>query len=71
MSYSALIRYAVLDKPPKSIDELTNTVVSPQPSHTFEFTEEEQGKTIYFAICWQNENGECGPYSEIKSAIIP
>jgi hypothetical protein len=25
--------------------------------HILEFTEEERGKTVYVAICWQNEKG--------------
>jgi hypothetical protein len=39
--------------------------------HVLEFTEEERGKTVYVAICWQNEKGQKGPWSEIENAIVP
>ncbi|MDR0729189.1 MAG: hypothetical protein LBF19_03575 [Prevotellaceae bacterium] len=32
---------------------------------------EERGKTVYVAICRQNEKGENGRCSEIESAIVP
>ncbi|MDR1493008.1 MAG: hypothetical protein LBT05_09845 [Planctomycetaceae bacterium] len=63
--------FAVLDEPPKSVHELTRSVLATRTPHVFEFTDEERGKTVYFAICWQNEKGERGPFSEIASAIIP
>jgi hypothetical protein len=36
-----------------------------------EFTGEERCKTVYIAICWQNEKGERGHCSEIETAIVP
>lgn len=29
------------------------------------------GMLFTFKICWQNEKGEMGPFSEIESAIVP
>jgi hypothetical protein len=46
-------------------------VLATRTPHILEFTEEERGKTVYVAICWQNEKGEKGPWSEIESAIVP
>ena len=36
-----------------------------------EFPEEERGKTVYTALCWQNERGITGRWSDIKSTVIP
>ena len=67
----AVIAYAVLDAPPADPDALTRTLLATRTPHILEFTEEERGKTVYVAICWQNEKGERGPWSEIESAIVP
>jgi hypothetical protein len=67
----AVIVYAVLDAPPADPNALTRSVLATRTPHTLEFTEEERGKTVYVAICWQNEKGEKGPWSEIESAIVP
>ena len=67
----AVIAYAVLDAPPADQDALTRTALATRTPHVLEFTEEERGKTVYVAICWQNEKGQRGPWSEIESAIVP
>jgi hypothetical protein len=67
----AVIAYAVLDAPPADPDVLTHTVLATRTPHTLEFTEEQRGKTVYVAICWQNEKGQRGPWSEIENAIVP
>jgi hypothetical protein len=36
-----------------------------------EFTEEDRGKVVWFAVRWENTRGEKGPWSEIYFAIIP
>jgi hypothetical protein len=63
--------YAVLDAPPADHNALTRSVMATRTPHIFEFTEEERGKTVYMAACWQNEKGRKGPWSEIVSAIVP
>jgi hypothetical protein len=67
----AVIACAVLDARPANHDALTRTVLATRTPYILEFTEEERGKKVYIAICWQNEKGEKGPWSEIKSAIVP
>lgn len=67
----AIIAYAILDAVPTDIALLTRSVLATRTPHTLEFTEAERGKTVYVAICWQNEKGEKGPWSEIESAIVP
>ncbi|MDR3262641.1 MAG: hypothetical protein LBT78_12535 [Tannerella sp.] len=67
----AIIVYAVLDLPPSSPAALTRSVLATRTPHTLEFTEQERGRTVYVAICWQNGKGERGPLSEIESAVVP
>jgi hypothetical protein len=67
----AVAAYAVRDTPPTSINDLTRTALATHTPFTLEFTEEERGKTVYVALCWQNERGERGPWSEIESTFIP
>jgi hypothetical protein len=67
----ALIACATLDTPPASPDALTRSVLATRTPFILEFTEEERGKTVYVAICWQNGKGRKGPWSEIESAIVP
>jgi hypothetical protein len=67
----AVISFDVLDAPPSSPEELRHTVLATRTPHLFEFEEKQRGKIVYFAIQWQNEKGERGPYSAIQSAYIP
>jgi hypothetical protein len=67
----AVIIYAVLDAPPADHSALSRNVLATRTPHILEFSEEERGKTVYVAICWQNEKGQKGPWSEIENAIIP
>lgn len=41
------------------------------PAHTLTFDENQRGKTVYFALRWENTRGEKGPWSQIVSSIIP
>ncbi|MDR1644755.1 MAG: hypothetical protein LBS05_02865 [Tannerellaceae bacterium] len=67
----AVIVYAVLDEPPADVTALGRSVLATRTPHTLEFAEGDRGKTVYLAICWQNNKGERGPWSEIESAIVP
>jgi hypothetical protein len=67
----AVIAYAVLDATPADQNALTRSLLATRTPHTLEFSEEERGKTVYVAICWQNEKGQKGPWSEIENAIVP
>jgi hypothetical protein len=35
------------------------------------FENDQRGKTVYFALRWENTRGEKGPWSAIQIAIIP
>jgi hypothetical protein len=67
----AVFIYATLDAPPANFNALSRSIQATRTPHTFEFEEEERGKTVYMAACWQNKKGQKGPWSEILSAIVP
>ncbi|MDR2139872.1 MAG: hypothetical protein LBP50_10030 [Tannerella sp.] len=67
----AVVAYAVLDAPPASPEALTRNVLATRTPYMLEFTEDERGKTVYVALCWQNVKGQRGPWSEIGSAVVP
>jgi hypothetical protein len=70
-SDGAVICWAVRDTPPASAKELTNWQLATRSPFTLEFDEAERGKTVYLALCWQNDKGQRGSWSEIRNAVIP
>jgi hypothetical protein len=65
------IRWAILETPPRSIDDLIHSNFDTHTPFTLAFDEFQRGKTVYFCLCWENTRGEKGPWSEIINAIIP
>ena len=56
---------------PAGVHELTRSYFDTHTPLTIEFTEEDRGKTFWYAVRWENTTGEKGPWSEIMSAVIP
>jgi hypothetical protein len=69
--HGAEIRWAILDTPPATINELTTSSFDTHTPFTLQFEENQRGKTVYFCLCWENTRGEKGAWGEIVSAIIP
>jgi hypothetical protein len=67
----AVVRWGVQDAPPAKPEKLPSSKLATRTPFILNFTEEERGKTVYIAMCWQNEKGDIGHFSEIQSAIIP
>jgi len=67
----AVIVWDVLDEPPADPNALNRHTMASRTPFTLEFPEEERGKTVYVALCWQNERGIIGRWSDIKSTVIP
>jgi hypothetical protein len=65
------IRWAILDAPPASIDNLLHSAFDTRSPFTLEFDEPQRGKAVWFCLRWENTHGEKGPWSTISSAIIP
>jgi hypothetical protein len=64
-------RWAILDTPPATIEELLHSGFDTRTPFVLNFEENQRGKTVYFCLCWENNTGEKGPWSEIVKAIIP
>jgi hypothetical protein len=67
----ALIVWGILDAPPKNHDDLTHHRMASKTPYSIPFNETDRGRTVYISLCWQNERGILGAWSEIKSAIVP
>jgi len=65
-----VIRWALLDAEPKSIEELTQTAIASRTPHTLLFSEEDRGKKIYAALAWKNGSMQ-GPWTNIQSTYVP
>jgi hypothetical protein len=69
--HGAEIRWTILDTPPATVEELTRSGFDTRTPFVLNFEENQRGKAVYFALCWENNTGEKGPWSEISKAIIP
>jgi hypothetical protein len=69
--HGAEIRWSFRDTPPTRWDELMHSEIDTNSPFTLQFENDQRGKTVYFALRWENTRGKKGPWSEIQSAIIP
>jgi hypothetical protein len=67
----AEIRWAILDRPPVSVEDLIHSDFDTRSPFELFFDESERGKTVYFCLRWESARGEKGPWSEIVKAVIP
>jgi len=67
----AVLVWDTLTAPPERPTDLAEHTMASRTPHIIEFDETERGMTAYIALCWQNERGIRGPWSEVQSAIIP
>ncbi|MDR1331737.1 MAG: hypothetical protein LBK07_06495 [Tannerella sp.] len=65
------ICWAILDRPPVSVDELIHSAFDTRAPFRLMFDESERGRTVYICLRWENTRGEKGPWSEIVMAIVP
>jgi hypothetical protein len=69
--HGAETAWAILETPPTDWTQLTHSAFDTNSPLVLTFTGEERGKTLYFALRWENTRGEKGPWNEIMSAVIP
>jgi hypothetical protein len=69
--HGAEILWVVSEVPVVDMTELTHSMFDTHTPFILDFQGHERGKTVYFCLRWENTRGEKGPWSEIKSAIIP
>jgi hypothetical protein len=66
----AVLFYRVSEEPVTSHKELTSSKLLTRMKETLVFEDSDRLKTLYAALCWQNEKGELGPLSPIQSLVI-
>jgi len=69
--YEAVIVWSISDTPPDNPDKLDHFNWIGQTYVPLIFDETEKGKTVWVAVCWEDKYGNCGAWSEFKSAVIP
>jgi hypothetical protein len=69
--HGARIRWAILDAPPRNVEDLRQSSFATHSPFMLEFDESKRGNTLYFVLCWEITRGEKGVWGEIGYAIIP
>jgi hypothetical protein len=69
--HGAEVGWMISNTPPARWEDLTHSAIDTNSPFTLSFENDQRGKTVYFALRWENTRGEKGPWSEIESAIIP
>jgi hypothetical protein len=69
--HGAEIAWAILDMPTTDWKQLTHSSFDTHTPLRLSFEGADRGKTLYYALRWENTRGEKGPWSEIYHAIIP
>ncbi|MDR0537382.1 MAG: hypothetical protein LBH04_04975 [Tannerellaceae bacterium] len=67
----AVIACEVLDRFPETPGNLPQIALATRTPYILEFSETQRGQTAYIALCWEDERGQRGPWSDIVSQIIP
>jgi hypothetical protein len=65
------VRWAILDAPPLNWEQLAYSSFATHTPLRLSFSGNERGKTLYFALRWENTRGVKGPWTEIMNTIIP
>jgi hypothetical protein len=65
------IAWEILGAQPTDWSQLTHSAFDTRTPAQLVFSGEQRGKTLYFALRWENNRGDKGPWSVIYNAIIP
>ncbi|MDR3133544.1 MAG: hypothetical protein LBU42_05915 [Prevotellaceae bacterium] len=63
--------WEISDVAPARWEDLRHSTFDTHAPLTLSFENDQRGKTLYFALRWENTRGEKGPWSTMASAIIP
>ncbi|MDR0766768.1 MAG: hypothetical protein LBF09_07545, partial [Odoribacteraceae bacterium] len=69
--HGAECRWALSKTAVTSLDELTNSAFDTNSPLVLEFGEEERGARLYYAMRWENNRGERGPFGPIEMIVVP
>ncbi|MDR3304197.1 MAG: hypothetical protein LBS86_07265 [Treponema sp.] len=67
----AVLYWKVGGEVPKSAKEFNNSELHSVSHFSIWFNEEDRGQPAHFAICWENQRGQKGPLSEVKTELVP
>ena len=65
------LAWTISDAPPTRWDELAHSSFDTRTPLTLSFENDQRGRTLYYALRWENTRGEKGPWSVIAGVIIP
>jgi hypothetical protein len=69
--HGAEIRWAMLDRAPVSVEELSRSDFDTASPFTLKFDEADRGKRVYYCLRWESNTNQKGPFGEIGSSVIP
>jgi hypothetical protein len=69
--HGAEMMWEILEAPTTEWHDLTHSEFDTHTPLTLQFEGHNRGKTLYFAMRWENTTGEKGPWNTIQNVIIP
>jgi hypothetical protein len=69
--HGAEIAWVILDSPTIKWSDLLHSSFDTHTPKTLSFEGHDRGKTLYYALRWENTRGKKGPWSNIRNVIIP
>jgi hypothetical protein len=69
--HGAELGWAILDAPTVEWDDLSHSAFDTHTPLTLSFAGHDRGKTLYYALRWENMRGAKGPWSPIAAVIVP
>jgi hypothetical protein len=63
--------WVISDHPVIDHEELVHSAFDTRTPLVLEFPGHDRGKTVYFALRWENTRGQKGPFSRIENVVIP
>ena len=70
-AYGVRYVWEIREVAPVNAEDLRHSVFRRKVSEVFNYNEEDRGKKVFYAACYENAKGESGPWSDIIEALIP
>ncbi|MDR1399085.1 MAG: hypothetical protein LBJ41_04095 [Treponema sp.] len=70
-AYGVRFVWEIRDTLPTSAEDLRHSVFRRRIVEAFDYIEEDRGKKVFYAACYENAKGEAGPWSDIIESLIP
>jgi hypothetical protein len=63
--------WRIAEARPEKVQDLLHSAFATRNQLELTFEEDERGKWVYFAVCWESGTVKKGPWSDIFDAVIP